>query len=791
MVNLFFNQQLDLDLSEQDVLSCSGAGSCSGGYPGGALDYIAGTGVVDEDAFPYTASDLPCSNKGTNQSELIKIGGRIPFPSAEYERTNDDLKRMIIERGPLSGGLYDWSHAMVLAGYQVVKQGDIFYYRDLNLNRYWKTVQEGDPLIGQTVWIFKNSWGTGFGDDGYIYVETDIYNIGWTHALLPPVESLVNNYEVVCEDKDGDGYYWWGLGEKPTTCNCPDLPDGDDSDPDLGPLDQYGYCTTMGPPNADFTCSSQDVMEGQTVSFTDQSTNNPTSWAWSFQEGIPATSNEEDPVVTYPTIGTYDVSLTVTNSFGSDSITRTGYITVTEYVISYCSSSGSSTAKEWIQGIELGAFSNSSGPDGGYGDYTSTPISIESGQAYNLVLIPGFSDKSRREFWRVWIDFNIDGDFSAGEQVFAADNKKSTVTGSISIPPDLSGETRMRVAMKNNSASTACETFANGEVEDYTVQFSLPVPQPPVADFSGTPTTVSVGDVVTFSDESLHNPTSWSWSFTGGTPSTSTDQNPSVTYDTEGFYAVSLAVSNDEGSDSISVGDYITVVAGGTYCSSQSNSNDDEWIAQVDIGTSFSNSSGASLYSDFTDQVISLTPGSSPGVTLTPHFTGKEQREFWRIWIDFNADGDFEDTGEEAFVANNKKTSVTGTITIPAGLTGQTRLRVTMKQGGSPTSCETFSKGEVEDYTADFGGAAAGMVKGNNLELNLYPNPAGNQLNISLNSSSEKVNIKVYNILGGIVEDFNVNRFITRIDLSRYAEGLYYIRADDGKQVTVKKFVKK
>jgi hypothetical protein len=148
---------------------------------------------------------------------------------------------MIIKYGPLSGGIYDWSHAIVLVGWQVVKEGDRFYTRDLNKSTYWITVPAGSPLIGTTVWIFKNSWGGSWGDAGYVYIQTAMSNVGWTHALLNPVQSLKQTYNVICADGDGDGYYWWGLGPKPASCTGPDTPDGNDTDPTLGPLDQYGY----------------------------------------------------------------------------------------------------------------------------------------------------------------------------------------------------------------------------------------------------------------------------------------------------------------------------------------------------------------------------------------------------------------------------------------------------------------------------------------------------------------------------------------------------------------------
>jgi len=82
---------------------------------------------------------------------------------------------------------------------------------------------------------------------------------------------------------------------------------------------------------------------------------------------------------------------------------------------------------------------------------------------------------------------------------------------------------------------------------------------PPVANFSGSPTTVYEGGTVNFTDLSTNTPTSWSWAFAGGTPATSTTQNPSVVYNTAGVYGVDLTATNAGGSDSESKPNYITV----------------------------------------------------------------------------------------------------------------------------------------------------------------------------------------------------------------------------------------
>lgn len=81
----------------------------------------------------------------------------------------------------------------------------------------------------------------------------------------------------------------------------------------------------------------------------------------------------------------------------------------------------------------------------------------------------------------------------------------------------------------------------------------------PVAAFIGSSFFVSQGGTVHFSDQSIYAPTSWSWSFPGGTPSSSTIQNPSVQYNTTGTYPVSLTSSNGLGSNKLTRTGYITV----------------------------------------------------------------------------------------------------------------------------------------------------------------------------------------------------------------------------------------
>ncbi len=249
---------------------------------------------------------------------------------------------------------------------------------------------------------------------------------------------------------------------------------------------------------------------------------------------------------------------------------------------------------------------------------------------------------------------------------------------------------------------TVTLTATNGsasDVETKTNYITVTAPQPPVAAFTASATSVTVGSSVTFTDQSTNTPTSWSWTFAGGTPATSTVKNPVVTYSTAGTYNVTLIATNAQGSNTLTKTNYITVTTA-LYCASKGTSQTDEWISRVRVAA-LDKTSTASQYSDFTAFTANLTRGTSASVTLNTTYRSTIYTEYWRIWIDYNHDGDFLDTGEQVF-SKSGKTSVTGTFTPPTtALTGATRMRVAMRYGSYPTSCLTFSYGEVEDYTVN------------------------------------------------------------------------------------------
>jgi hypothetical protein len=142
-----------------------------------------------------------------------------------------------------------------------------------------------------------------------------------------------------------------------------------------------------------------------------------------------------------------------------------------------CASAGENTSYEYIEAVSIGSINNTSGDNGGYGDYFSMTTSESLGSVVAFSLTPGFPGTVYNEFWKIWVDYNSDGDFGdAGEEVYSG-SSNGTLTGNFVVPDGAISEPHaMRVSMKYGSAPGPCETFTYGEVEDYTLVTGLETP---------------------------------------------------------------------------------------------------------------------------------------------------------------------------------------------------------------------------------------------------------------------------------------------------------------------------
>jgi chitodextrinase len=187
-----------------------------------------------------------------------------------------------------------------------------------------------------------------------------------------------------------------------------------------------------------------------------------------------------------------------------------------------------------------------------------------------------------------------------------------------------------------------------------------------------------------------------------------------------------------------------------TYCSSQSSNINDEYIGRVQLNT-IDNSSGGQFYTDFTNISTTLTKGNQYTITITPTWTGTVYSEGYSVWIDYNRDGDFTDAGEQVFSqAPTTATPVSGSFTVPVGATEtSTRMRVSLSYNAIPTSCQSFTYGEVEDYTIVIEAAGPDTQAPTNPTGLSASNTTETSTDLSWNASTDNVGVTGYDVYQG------------------------------------------
>ncbi len=286
-----------------------------------------------------------------------------------------------------------------------------------------------------------------------------------------------------------------------------------------------------------------------------------------------------------------------------------------------------------------------------------------------------------------------------------------------------------------------------------------------------------------------------------------------VTY-TENTYGVSDTLTNMNGCDSI-VTLYLTLI---DYCSSRSTRNRFEWIKQVELGTEIDNltNQDANGFGDYTDQLLTVDTGDVVTVNLTPGYRRRTYVEYWRIWADWNFDGDFNDPGENVFEQKGKNIR-TGSFTIPANVEPyELGLRVSMRWKRYAPACGNFSSGEVEDYKilvnhaqgspyAQQEGKLQNPENQNSEEFStdplyeftdVYPNPVmkGNMISGYLRTEKTGTHqIYLSNTLGQVIKTQTIvseyEEYYFEISTEGLTTGLYFMNINRGNE-TVKIMIK-
>ena len=251
-------------------------------------------------------------------------------------------------------------------------------------------------------------------------------------------------------------------------------------------------------PVANFSGTPTSGVAPLSVAFTDLSTNAPTAWLWNFGDG--GTSTLKNPTHVYSTAGNYTVTLQATNSAGSNTSTKTNYISVT------------------------------SAPVAPVANFSGTPT---SGVAPLSVAFTDLSTGAPT----AWLWTFGDG----GTSTLKNPTRVYAAAGTYTVTLQATNSVGSNTVTKTNYVSVT------------------PTPVAPVANFSGTPTSGPGPLSVAFTDLSTNTPTSWLWTFGDG--GTSTLRNPTRVYTAVGTYTVTLQATNSVGSNTVTKTNYVTVTA--------------------------------------------------------------------------------------------------------------------------------------------------------------------------------------------------------------------------------------
>jgi PKD repeat protein len=284
---------------------------------------------------------------------------------------------------------------------------------------------------------------------------------------------------------------------------------------------------------ADFSASPRQGTAPLTVQFTDESTGNPTSWAWDFDNDGNIDSEEADPIWVYNDPGQYTVCLTISDGTETTTHCDENFIIVTpEYIPVECNELIITNEKYNETENLISKVQDEYGMDYTIADWTDLQaiediqswiscIGIPENQTFMCTRNGDYFYGSSRQYY---VHYSSDGNPYPGFLVH--DQLGDLYLGSWY-------GLNMNILAKNTSGF--------------------------IADFSASPRQGTAPLTVQFTDESTGNPTSWAWDFDNDGNIDSEEQHPEYIYFTQGNYTVSLTVSDGIHTDSKSIDDYILV----------------------------------------------------------------------------------------------------------------------------------------------------------------------------------------------------------------------------------------
>ena len=355
------------------------------------------------------------------------------------------------------------------------------------------------------------------------------------------------------------------------------------------------------------------------------------------------------------------------------------------------------------------------------------------------------------------------------------------------------------------------------------------------ADFTADKTTICAGDQIQFTDESYNVVNGWTWTFTGGTPSSSSSQNPIITYNSPGLYEVTLAATDGTTNDSEVKTSYIRVHPASATVpfledfegySTLSNiqeweiintNNDAAWVLETTTGHTgtksaklLNNNQPVGSLDELVSAPVDLSAVSS--VTLSFRYAYKRKNSGDDDWFRVYATSDCGDSWAIRKTIHGAQISsaVQSSAFVPASQSDWTTVHMTnitsnywvdnfrykfaFEAGGG----NNFYLDNINIYE---GAPSENLVVGiseNEIvnDLRVYPNPVDDELNISFGvNSAQDVTIQIQDLMGKVTQrnfiQANEGSNLVFVNTSELAAGLYFLQIQVGGAYKTIQFVVK
>jgi len=585
--------------------------------------------------------------------------------------------------------------------------------------------------------------------------------------------------------------------------------------------------------SADFVASATRITEGETITFTNLS-QNAGAYLWTFTGGNPITSTEENPSVTYSEAGMYSVTLKAAASTlelltNAATETKENYIIVTApsgsdidvdfeadqttvqvgttvHFTSHCSSNA--TAFSWTFDGGDPSTSTNANPSVTYNTPGVYDVSLRAGSSNIMIYVNGVTETKRGYITvtegpveppqpdDVVADFIVPATLPTGQPI-TMQNRSQNATSCFwsfeGATPSTSTEENPTITY-SRTGTFAITLFVTNGTDSDTKTVNVNVVDVASADFTADNTTISAGGSVTFTNLSV-NASTYYWTFAGGTPSTSTEINPTVTYDTPGSYSVTLFAAGENSSDSETKTAYITVlpVTLADFTAS---------ATEIFVGDSIAFTNLSENATSFFWTFEGATPENS--TEENPVVTYNEPGYYDVTLFATNGHG-YDVATKTAYIYVKAITTADFTADITTINIGEPVTFVNLSenatsyywsfQGGEPAISQddnpvvVYANAGIYNVTlfATNGASTDMEIKEgfitvtdetnisttDNDEVEIYPNPAISTVNVSAEGLQQ---ISIYDITGRIVFEKEVNSDNETIDISKFQRATYAIR---------------